>query len=202
MTRMKIVGLTGGIATGKSTVADMLRKRGIPVIDADMIAREVVRPGTKAWQRIKQTFGNEVMLESGEIDRVALAKKVFHDVKARAKLNRITHPRIYVGILKELTRHLLQGDRVVVLDVPLLFETPTQWLVHTSVVVYTDPQTQIKRLMDRNGLCPEEARLRINAQMPLEKKRARADYVLDNSGSIHYTEQQVEKLLSNIVSKR
>jgi dephospho-CoA kinase len=199
---MKVVGLTGGIATGKSTVSKMLRQRGIPVIDADAIAREVVRPGTTAWKKIRQVFGPEVISEDGEIDRAALGKIVFEDPRARAKLNRITHPFIYLEILAELARHIVRGDRVVVLDAALLFETVTRWMVHSVIVVYTDPATQIRRLMDRNGYTPEEAAQRIEAQIPLEEKCRRADYVIDNSGPLEDTERQLEKILSAIVPGR
>lgn len=196
---MKVVGLTGGIATGKSTVSRMLMQRGIPVIDADAIAREVVRPGKTAWKKIKRVFGPEVISGDGEIDRAALGKIVFEDPRARIKLNRITHPFIYIETLKELARHLVRGDRVVVLDAALLFETATRWMVHSVIVVYTDPATQIKRLMDRNGYSPEEASQRIKAQIPLEDKCRRADYVIDNSGSLEETERQLENILSAIV---
>ncbi|XP_040885172.1 dephospho-CoA kinase domain-containing protein isoform X2 [Toxotes jaculatrix] len=162
---MFLVGLTGGISSGKSTVSSMLRELGCPVIDADVVARKVVEPHTPAYSRIVYHFGPEILLENGQIDRQKLGQLIFGRY------------------------------RYVVLDVPLLFETRrlTQFLNHT-VVVYCDPATQLSRLMQRDGLTQEQAEQRVAAQMPLNEKRGLANHVIENSGSREETHRQVLRL--------
>jgi dephospho-CoA kinase len=190
-----IVGLTGGIATGKSTVSQMLRDLGATVIDADVWARKVVEPGSPALAEIAETFGPGVLHPDGTLNRPALADIVFHDDKARERLNAITHPRVREGMWQETQAALAaRPDLPVIWDVPLLFEGGTWRLVDATVVVYVDEETQRTRLMQRNGLSREDADARIRAQMPIEEKRQRADYVIDNRGTIEETRKQVEAL--------
>ncbi|CAL8309256.1 unnamed protein product [Boreogadus saida] len=192
---MFLVGLTGGISSGKSTVSAMLRELGCPIIDADLVARRVVERDSAAYRRIVRHFGPEVLLESGEIDREKLGQIIFADAEKRRLLNSITHPEIHKAMLKQIVFYFLRGYRYVVLDVPLLFETRrlTQFLHHT-VVVYCDPATQLSRLMQRNGLDQEQAEQRVAAQMPLNEKRGLAKHVIENSGGREDTHRQVLRL--------
>ncbi|XP_066539476.1 dephospho-CoA kinase domain-containing protein [Hoplias malabaricus] len=192
---MFLVGLTGGIASGKSTVSSQLRELGCPVVDADAVARKVVEPDTSAYRLVVQHFGQEVLLENGEIDRQKLGRIIFSSPEKRKLLNSITHPEIHRAMLKQILLYFLQGYRYVILDVPLLFETRrlTRFLNHT-VVVYCDPATQLARLMQRDGLNQEEAKQRVAAQMPMKEKRGLASHVIENSGSREDTHRQVLKL--------
>ncbi|XP_030625964.1 dephospho-CoA kinase domain-containing protein [Chanos chanos] len=192
---MFLVGLTGGIASGKSTVSSLLRELGCPVIDADVVARTVVEPQSPAYSLIVQHFGAEVLQENGEIDRKKLGHIIFANADKRRLLNSITHPEIHKAMFKQILLYFLKGYRYVILDVPLLFETRrlTRFLTHT-VVVYCDPATQLSRLMQRDGLTQEEAGQRIAAQMPLNEKRGLASHVIDNSGSRDDTHRQVLRL--------
>ncbi|KAK1794813.1 hypothetical protein P4O66_010023 [Electrophorus voltai] len=192
---MFLVGLTGGIASGKTTVSSQLRELGCPVIDADVVARKVVEPNTPVYRLIVQHFGREVLLENGEIDRQRLGQIIFSSPEKRRLLNSITHPEIHRVMLKQILLYFLQGYRYVILDVPLLFETRqlTRFLTHT-VVVYCDPATQLARLMHRDSLSQQEAEQRIAAQMPLNEKRGMASHVIENSGSREDTHRQVLRL--------
>ncbi|XP_076827148.1 dephospho-CoA kinase domain-containing protein [Brachyhypopomus gauderio] len=192
---MFLVGLTGGIASGKTTVSSQLRELGCPVIEADVVARKVVEPHTPAYRLILQHFGPEVLLENGEIDRQKLGQIIFSDADKRRLLNSITHPEIHRAMLKQILLYFLRGYRYVILDVPLLFETRrlTRFLTYT-VVVYCDPATQLSRLMRRDGLGQQEAELRIAAQMPLNEKRGLANHVIENSGCRDDTHRQVLRL--------
>ncbi|GAA6081729.1 dephospho-CoA kinase domain-containing protein isoform X1 [Tachysurus ichikawai] len=192
---MFLVGLTGGIASGKSTVSSQLRGLGCPVVDADVVARKVVEPQTRAYRLLVQYFGQDVLLENGEIDRQKLGQIIFTDPEKRRMLNSITHPEIHRAMLKEILNYFIRGYRYVILDVPLLFETRrlTHLMKHT-VVVYCDPATQLARLMQRDSLSREEAEQRIAAQMPLSEKRGLARHVIENSGSREDTHRQVLRL--------
>uniref|UniRef100_A0A8C3CJ65 Dephospho-CoA kinase domain-containing protein n=1 Tax=Cairina moschata TaxID=8855 RepID=A0A8C3CJ65_CAIMO len=189
---MFLVGLSGGIASGKSTVVAVLRELGCAVIDADVIAREVVQPHLKAYQQIVRYFGTDILLESGEINREALGSIIFSQPEKRQLLNAITHPEIQKEMLKQVLKYFVLGYRYVILDIPLLFETNrlTKFMKHT-VLVYCDPQTQLSRLMKRNGLCQAEAEARIASQLPLDEKRKLASHVIDNSGDRESTRRQV-----------
>ncbi|XP_042241042.1 dephospho-CoA kinase-like [Homarus americanus] len=193
---MFLVGLTGGIGTGKSTVSAMIQEMGVPVIDADLIARQIVEPGKKAWKKIRETFGDEMFLESGELDRPKLSSLVFTDAEKRKTINKITHPEIYGEIRRQVFRYFLKGEQFVVLDLPLLFESNkvTSYLYKT-IVVSCDDETQLERLMDRNQYTEKEAISRIEAQMPLEKKCNMADIIIENSGSLSNTRKQVEGII-------
>ncbi|XP_063210285.1 dephospho-CoA kinase domain-containing protein isoform X2 [Chroicocephalus ridibundus] len=192
---MFLVGLSGGIASGKSTVVAVLRELGCAVIDADVIAREVVQPHLKAYQRIVRYFGTEILLENGEINREALGNIIFSHPEKRQLLNSITHPEIQKEMLKQILKYFVLGYRYVILDIPLLFENSrlTKFMKYT-VLVYCDPPTQLSRLMKRNGLSQAEAEARIASQLPLDEKRKLASHVIDNSGDRQSTRRQVLRL--------
>ncbi|KYO46626.1 dephospho-CoA kinase domain-containing protein isoform A [Alligator mississippiensis] len=193
--RMFLVGLSGGIASGKSMVVAVFRELGCAVIDADVIARQVVQPHFLAYQQIVHYFGTEILLESGEINREALGNIIFSHPKKRQVLNSITHPEIQKEMLKQIFKYFVLGYRYVILDIPLLFETNklTKFMKHT-ILVYCDPQTQLSRLMKRNGLSQSEAEARIASQLPLDEKRKLATHVIDNSGDWESTRRHVLKL--------
>ncbi|XP_075146360.1 dephospho-CoA kinase [Haematobia irritans] len=185
---MFIVAVTGGIATGKSTVSKVFERNGIPVIDADKIARQIVEPGTPCWQKIREVFGDEVLLPTREINRVALGKAIFNDKELRGKLNKITHPVIHRTIFKEVFKNFMSGKAWIVLDLPLLFETGILMdFIHKIVCVTCDSDKQLKRLVERNELSEEDAKKRIESQMPLEVKCEKSHFVIDNNGSIEET---------------
>ncbi|XP_065712420.2 dephospho-CoA kinase domain-containing protein [Patagioenas fasciata] len=192
---MFLVGLSGGIASGKSTVVDVLRELGCAVIDADAIAREVVRPRCKAYGRIVRCFGTEILSANGEINREALGNIIFSQPEKRQLLNSITHPEILKEMLKQTLKYFVRGYRYVILDIPLLFETKTltKFMKYT-VLVYCDPPTQLSRLMRRNGLSRAQAEARVAAQLPLDQKLELATHVIDNSGDWESTRRQVLRL--------
>ncbi|MGI6035076.1 MAG: dephospho-CoA kinase [Limnochordia bacterium] len=187
-----VVGLTGGIGTGKSTVAAMFVKLGAYLIDSDQIARRIVQPGSPVLAEIAEAFGPEI-LKDGQLDRDKLGKIVFSSAEARARLNSITHP----PILECLARLIAQNrshHRVLLVDIPLLYEAGAFYLVERVVLVYTDKETQLQRLMQRDGISLAEAKRKIDAQMPLEEKVSRADYVIDNSRTKRETWEQVQRI--------
>jgi dephospho-CoA kinase len=190
---MRVLGLTGGIGSGKSMVAQMFARLGAVVIDADQVAREVVEPGQPALKEIAATFGPGVLLPDGRLDRPKLASIIFTDPAERAKLDAITHPRIRTR-MDELISAQLSAPGVLIVDIPLLYENNRTSSVEKVIVVWVDPQTQLRRIQDRDGLSAEAARQRIAAQMPLDEKRARADHVIDNSGGREDTQRQVEAI--------
>jgi dephospho-CoA kinase len=174
-------------------VAAIFRSLGADVIDADQLAREVVLPGEPALQEIVASFGRDILLPDGRLDRGKLAAIIFADRAARARLNAITHPRIRERMDAEVAARG-SGPGVLILDIPLLYENDRAGTVEKVIVVWVDPQTQLRRLNERDGLTVDEARSRIAAQMPLDAKRARADHVIDNSGSRDDTVHQVETI--------
>lgn len=179
---MILVGLTGGVATGKSTVARMFKRCGAVVIDADRLAHEVVTPSKPAWRAIVNTFGSEILNTDRSINRHALGSVVFRDKAKLRHLEQIIHPRVareQVRLTKQAARE--NPKAVVIYDVPLLFEAGIDKRVDKAIVVTVDQATQIARLKKRNGLTESEARRRIKSQLPLAKKAARADYVLDGT---------------------
>ncbi|XP_055431642.1 dephospho-CoA kinase domain-containing protein isoform X1 [Bubalus kerabau] len=190
---MFLVGLTGGIASGKSSVIQVFQQLGCAVIDVDIIARHVVQPGYPAHRRIVEAFGTEVLLENGDIDRKVLGDLIFNQPDRRHLLNSITHPEICKEMMKETFKYFLRGYRYVILDIPLLFETKKllKYMKHT-VVVYCDRDTQLARLMRRNNLSHEDAEARIKAQLPLKDKARMARHVLDNSGEWSVTKRQLD----------
>lgn len=195
---MKIIGLTGGIASGKSLVSAVFRNLGACVIDADAIAREVVAPGTEALSQIVAAFGPEILLADGRLDRKALAARIFRDPQARLTLNEITHPHIRRRIGEEIARIRAQSpDAVVVLDIPLLLDAAPRdaYPLDGIVVVYADEAAQRARLVARDDLTDDEARQRLSSQRPLREKIAEATWVIDNSTTPEETRRQVEALM-------
>ncbi|AST06488.1 dephospho-CoA kinase [Anoxybacillus flavithermus] len=189
------IGLTGGIASGKSTVAAMFRDLHIPVIDADEIAHRVTAIDGEAYQLIVETFGSDILDSNGAIDRRRLGAIVFHDEQKRKQLNAIVHPLVRQHMLKQKEQYARKGEKAVVLDIPLLFESNLEHLVDRILVVYVDEQIQLRRLCERNGFSFEEAWARIKSQMPLEQKRKKADAVIDNNGTIEQTKRQLYERL-------
>lgn len=196
------VGLTGGIATGKSTVSEMLRRRGARLVDADRIAREVVKPGQKGNEQVWRRFGEQVFHPDGSLDRKALGAIVFRDKSARQDLNRILHPLI-MQRMREEKDHWEKIDpcQVVIMDIPLLIEENLTSLVDQVIVVYVTESIQLKRLMNRDQIDETEAKQKIAAQMPIEMKKTFADIVIDNSGSLTNTERQVDELWGKLISE-
>ena len=196
---MLIVGLTGGYASGKSTVAKLFVELGGVLIDADKLAREVVKPDKQAWFEIVAHFGKGILLKNGEIDRKALGEIVFGSDAEREKLNAIVHPRVLDEELKAIEEIKGRGlDAILILSVPLLIESGHYRQCDKIVVVTVDRDTQIKRLMERDGFSREESLRRISAQMPLSEKVTYADFVIDNSGSIQETEFQVKEVFKKL----
>jgi dephospho-CoA kinase len=188
------IGLTGGIASGKSTVAKMLTERGAILIDLDGIAREVVNPGQPSLFRIAQRFGQAVLQEDGSLNRKKLGDIVFADPSERKALELIIHPAIR-AIMKERMAYYESNapNKLVVVDVPLLYESGLESYFEKIMVVYVSRKTQLQRLMERNSLTVEEAERRIAAQMDIEDKKSRADILIDNSNNIAFTEQQIDR---------
>lgn len=212
---MIIVVLTGGIASGKSTVSRLLADMGVPVIDADLVAREIVEPGREAHDEIVEAFGPGVLREDGTIDRERLGKIVFADRALREKLERITHPRIGERMAQLMAACADTGAPAVVLDIPLYIENKVRHGVasksddvgrrpatdlqpHAVLVVTVDETAQVERLIGRDGLTREDARARLAAQMPLSEKAKHADYVIDNSGTPEQTAARVREVWKQI----
>ncbi|SFD60229.1 dephospho-CoA kinase [Lentibacillus persicus] len=191
----RVIGLTGSIASGKSTVSLMFDEFNIPVIDADKISREVVMPGEKAYEQIVDTFGEEVLREDKSLDRKKLGAIVFKNEEKRQQLNNIVHPAVREKMLERRDAYTTSGEKSVVLDIPLLFESKLKGFVEKTIVVYVDEDVQLARLMERDGYSEEEAHQRINAQMPVKKKAELADAIIDNNGTRRDTYQQLESLL-------
>jgi dephospho-CoA kinase len=190
----KVIGLTGGIASGKSLVARTLRELGAPVVDADLIARQVVEPGQPAYDDIVREFGRGVLGEDGTIDRKKLGEVVFGDDAARRKLNAITHPRIAAASQAEIARALASGAPGVFYEAALLVENGVHKALAGLVVVKAPPEAQLARTMARDGLDEAAARARLASQLPLEAKLAAATHVIENGGTIEDTRAQVERL--------
>lgn len=197
---MVTIGLTGGIASGKSTVAGMLQKKGALLLDADLIAKEIVEPGEKAWQEIVDWLGKGILTPEGSIDRRCLGELVFSDSKARDRLNAITHPRIRQEMLlraEKLRQEYPQS--ALVLEVPLLIESGLYRMVDLVLLVYVTPEIQLVRLQQRDKLSARQAMNRLLAQMPLPEKRKYAHYIIDNSGSRQHTAKQVELFWDRVI---
>lgn len=187
------IGLTGGIACGKSTVANLLVRRGARLIDADQIAREVVLPGSPALGHIVERFGQAVLQEDGSLHRKKLGEIIFADQAARRELEAILHPIIRQSMREQLASfQQADPEKLVVVDIPLLYESKLESMVDDVLVVYVPRDIQLERLMTRDGLTVEQAEGRLAAQIPIEEKRALADFVIDNSGTLEQTEREVE----------
>lgn len=198
----KIIGLTGGIASGKSTVSALLRQAGIPVIDADQVARQVQRPGSVALDKLAAAFGPAIIAPDGSLNRQQLGQRVFDDPAARQELDRIVQPLIKNTIWQAVDNLRRQGVANVVLDVPLLFEAGYDTDCDLVVVVRVSPATELRRLMARNGYSRAAAQARIAAQLPLSVKVAKADVVIDNDGSREETRRQVAQLVEDLRGTR
>ncbi|WP_102345318.1 dephospho-CoA kinase [Bacillus sp. Marseille-P3661] len=192
-----VVGLTGGIASGKSTVSKMLVNYGFPIIDADVVSREVVEVGEPAYEKIVETFGKEILSENLKINRPKLGAIIFNDEQKRMQLNHIVHPAVRQKMNELKMNYINNGEKVVILDIPLLFESKLTHLVEKTLLIYVDDTIQLQRLMARNNLTEQEALARIRSQMPLEDKIRLADEVINNNGTIEETAKQLELILKN-----
>ena len=198
-----IVGLTGGIVGGKSTVASMFRDLGAKIIDADKLGHGVILPYRPAWEKITRLFGKVILQNDLTIDRGKLGKIVFTNQTLLKKLNEITHPEIIKLIKKEINlakNKTYSQEKVLIIDAALIYEAKIDRLMDKIIVVYIDEDEQAKRLAKRNNLSEEEALKRIKSQMPMKEKVKIADYVIDNSSSLDKTREQVEKIWQSLVS--
>jgi dephospho-CoA kinase len=198
---MKVIGLTGGIASGVTLVARMFRDLGARVIEADQVSRDVVRPGTEVFRALAQAFGPDVVAADGTLDRQRLGRVIFGDAAARARLNALTHPAIRRRIWEEIdqVRRADPGATVIV-DIPLLLDTsgPETFDLDGVIVVTATPELQMARMTARDGLSREEAQRRLAAQRPVALKAADADWVIDNTGSVEETRGQVRRLWEDL----
>jgi dephospho-CoA kinase len=197
--RVMLLAVTGGIATGKSTVSRMLGELGAPLIDFDLLAREVVAPEKPAWNEIVNYFGKEVLQDDGRIDRKRLSDIVFQDEAKRKKLESFTHPRIFEEfhrLVKEIASR--DPDAIIQAGIPLLMELNLQRRFDKVLLVYVPQETQIDRLMKRDGISREEAKNILKAQMPIDEKLCYADFVIHNEGSLEDTKKQVEAVWNEV----
>jgi len=196
---MLLVGLTGGIASGKSLVARVFKDLGAHLVDADRIVHNLLEPDQKAGQEVLDYFGKELLLPDGRINRRKLGEIVFNDAEKRAWLNRCLHPRVFETYQAQVrqVRSRFPGT-IVVLDAALLIETGYHRKMDRVVVVYAEPEQQLERLISRDLFTKEEALARIQSQMPLAEKRGHADYIIDNTGSRENTEQQARKVYARL----
>lgn len=195
---MLVVGLTGGIASGKSTVSRIFQENGVPVVCADDLARRAVEPGSSGLEEIRRVFGIGVFDAQGELDRAAMAKIVFQDKEARKLLESIIHPAVSREkdrILAELEN---QGHEIVIVDVPLLYESSWQKSFDLVIVAYAPRDLQQQRLIQRDHMSPQEAQARLEAQMDIGEKKRLADRVIDNTGDLEHTRLQVENVLRQL----
>ena len=195
---MKLVGLTGGIASGKSTVAKILERLGAAVINADALSREVVEPGKDAWKEIIDAFGAGVLQPDQTLDRQKLRTVIFNDSDGRKKLEAIIHPRVRALAEEKIREHAVAGYSIIVYEVPLLFEGNLHEWLRPVILVACDVDTQRARLQERDRLTQTEAQKHIDAQMSLTEKRRLADYVIENDGSLADLEQQVRAVVEKI----
>ena len=200
----KLIGITGGISTGKSTVSDIIKKMGYPLIDADKIAREATEIGKPAYNKVIEKFGEKIVKADKTIDRQLLGSIIFNDKEAREDLNKITHPYIFLAI-KEETEEKCKENLIIFLDIPLLFEQYEMLKAYEISfdeiwLVYTDRDTQISRLMKRDNIIKEEALKKINSQMSIEGKRSKSSKIIDNRSSIEDLEEQLIILIKALES--
>lgn len=195
--RTKILGLTGGIATGKSTVSQIMQNYHLPIIDADLVARQVVLPGTRGIAEISRQFGESFINDDKTLNRHKLGELVFANSVALNQLNRILQPLIRAEIARQINLLKQKQPALIVLDIPLLFEQHREGMVDYVMVVTTSKQQQLERLMERNHLTKQQAQNRIDSQLPLSLKMKRADIVIDNSGLVEETRRQVVEWLAN-----
>ncbi|MBI4197310.1 MAG: dephospho-CoA kinase [Deltaproteobacteria bacterium] len=198
MDKTELIGLTGGMASGKSLIASFFKKRKIPVVDADQVAREVVQPETPAWQKIVQTFGPGILKPDKNIDRQGLGQIVFSNESRRKILEEITHPEIFKGIRAKVDQFRKKGFPIIVIDAALLFESGLDCGMKSTILVVTKPSVQLKRLMKRDKLSEADAWNRILSQTGEGQKRERATHVIDNSGTRLATEKQFLKIWRDV----
>ncbi|WP_307474234.1 dephospho-CoA kinase [Cytobacillus purgationiresistens] len=192
-----VVGLTGGIASGKSTVSAMLKDLGYSVIDADVESRLAVEKGEPAYKEIVDYFGEGLLQEDESIDRQKLGAIIFNNKEERSKLNSIVHPAVRKRMNDQKAAAIERDEQLVILDIPLLFESKLTHMTDRTVLVYVDENIQLARLMKRNQFSEEEATARIKSQMPLDDKRQLADHIIDNNGTIEKTRIQLQNLLQS-----
>ena len=192
------IAITGGAGSGKSTVARMFRELGAEVLDADAAAREAVAVGTPAWQELRRLFGEEYFHPDGSLNRPKVAQLVFADPEARKILNDLVHPRVAAALRRRLKEMEHQDASLVLVDVPLLFEAGLESAYDRVIVVYVDPEDQVRRLQDRDGRGSEEIAGLLSAQWPLADKAARADFVVDNRGPLAETGAQVQEIWAEL----
>lgn len=197
---MKVIGLTGGVGSGKSTVAEILRELGATVIDADMAAHDVYAPGTPGFDAVVREFG-EAYVRDGAIDRARLGALVFNDPDALRRLNAIVHPLVREWMAARTVEAAERGAEIVVQDVPLLYENDLAGLFSSIVLVYAPAEIQLERLVEGRGVPPDRARAMIAAQMPIDVKRDRAHHVVDNSGTVEETRRQVEEIWAQMTGR-
>lgn len=190
-----IIGLTGSIASGKSTVSKMLEDLGYPIIDADLVARQVVEPGSGTLTEVEALFGPEVIREDGSMNREKVGALIFSDPVKRKQLNDIIHPAIRAEMLRQRSAFLAGGHSTIVMDIPLLFESKLQHFVDKVLVVSVTEENQLTRLMERNGLSEKDARARISSQLPMSVKEEGADAVIYNNGTTEETAHQLTRIL-------
>ncbi|MFK4567751.1 dephospho-CoA kinase [Enterococcus sp. UD-01] len=190
-----VLGLTGGIATGKSTVSQVFKEAGFPIIDGDLIAREIVEPGQPALKEIAAAFGSQMIDAKGSLNRKKLGKIIFNDSTKRVQLNKIMSPYLRKAILAELEQKKQQAP-LVVLDIPLLYEGGYEQFVDQVAVVYVPEKIQLQRLIQRDQLTAKEAQQRINSQWPIEQKKQLAEIVFDNQGTKEETKNVVKEWLT------
>jgi dephospho-CoA kinase len=195
---VRVIGLTGGIASGKSTFADALRARSVPVIDADALARAAVAPGTAALAEIAREFGAGVLARDGALDRKKLGAVVFADAAARRRLEAITHPAVREAVAEETARLAAAGHPLAFYDVPLLYEVGLERLLDSVVVVWVPPDVQRARLRARDGIGAAAADARLAAQLPIDEKAARADFVVENTGAPADLGGKADRLLADL----
>ena len=186
-----IIGLTGGIASGKSCAAEILREKGAAIVDADVVSRELVRPGSPLLEKLEEEYGSDIILADGNLDRAKLSSLVFANDESLQKINSIMHPAIWKEIFRQIDE-AAEKSSVVVLAAPLLLEHGAEAIADSVWVTDVTPDIQLERLMARDNLSQEQARKRISAQMPLDKKAALADILLDNCGSKEKLREQIE----------
>lgn len=197
---MKVAGITGGIGSGKSTVAKMLGELGAYVIDADQLARQIVEPGKPAWQDIRNFFGNEVLNPDQTLDRKKLADIVFKNPEARKKLESFTHPRIGQEILKELQKATNENRKLAVIDAALLVESSSAAWFKPLILVTADEDVRVQRVCGRDNFCTEEVRERIRNQASDAERKKQADYVIENNGDEKALRAKAQELYSKLTA--
>ncbi len=195
---MAVIIITGSIATGKSTATAYLQKQGYPIIDTDIISRQVVEPGEKGLERIATTFGETVLTEDGQLDRATLGDIIFNDANARDQLNRLLHPLIYAEAENQIEHYQRAGQQIIFVDIPLFFEVGTDIDYDAVWLVSIPEHLQLERLMARNDLSREDASARIQSQMPIHEKEQQADIILDNSRDLAWLYGQIDAQLKRL----